>query len=215
LALRVREIFYSIQGESSFAGRPCAFVRLSGCNLRCTWCDTTYAYSGGERLDLSTVEDRIRAFGCGLVEVTGGEPLLQDETPLLVKRLLDGGYRVLVETNGTQDIRCLDSRCIRVVDVKCPSSGEEKNNLVSNIGYLENNDEVKFVLADRGDYEYARAILRGRKELADRLQPPLLSPVHGLLDPAELARWILADGLDVRMQIQLHKVLWGAEKRGV
>jgi len=215
LALRIREIFYSIQGESSFAGRPCVFVRLSGCNLRCTWCDTTYAYSGGEWLDLSAVEDRVRAFGCGLVEIIGGEPLLQDETPLLVKRLLDGGYRVLVETNGTQDIRRLDSRCIRIVDVKCPSSGEEKHNLMSNIEYLNSNDEVKFVLADRGDYEYARAILRGREELADRLQPPLLSPVHGLLDPAELAKGILADGLDVRMQIQLHKVLWGAEKRGV
>lgn len=215
MALLVNEIFLSIQGESSHAGRPCAFIRLTGCNLRCSYCDTAYAYDEGSRLEIDGIERQIRSFGCGLVEITGGEPLLQAETPELIRRLLDQNYTVLLETNGSLDIRGIDERCARIVDLKCPSSGESAKNRLENLALLTQNDEVKFVIGDLEDFAYAKSIILTHLSGRNHLKPPLLSPVLGRIDPEILARWILADHLDVRLQIQLHKVIWGAEKRGV
>ena len=163
VALKVNEIFYSIQGESSFAGRPCVFVRLTGCNLRCSYCDTRYAYYEGEELELSEISERISGHGCSLVEITGGEPLIQKETPALIHNLLEDGFLVLLETNGTQDISRIDERCVRIVDIKCPSSGEKEKNDPGLLTRLSGRDEIKFVLADREDYEYARGVLEDMK----------------------------------------------------
>jgi 7-carboxy-7-deazaguanine synthase len=213
--LRVNEIFFSIQGESSHAGRPCVFIRLTGCNLRCTYCDTRYAYEEGSSWELSDIEREIRPFRCRLVEVTGGEPLLQAETPELVRRLLEDGYTVLVETNGSRDIGVVDDRCTRIVDVKCPSSGQSDTNRLENLEIITPNDEVKFVIGERGDFDYATAIVSAHLSCRGGLKPPLFSPVFGRLNPETLARWILEDHLDVRLQIQLHKWIWGPEERGV
>jgi len=207
VALQVNEIFYSIQGESSHAGRPCVFVRLTGCNLRCAFCDTAYAYDEGSWVMIRDIEREIQAFDCHLVEVTGGEPLLQTETPELIRGLLDRGYTVLLETNGSRDIGVIDERCVRIVDVKCPSSGESGKNRLENLGILTPNDEVKFVIGDREDYEYAKSVIVRRLSRRDGLKPPLLSPVFGRIEPERLARWILEDHLDARLQIQLHKIL--------
>lgn len=207
MALKVNEIFYSIQGESSHAGRPCIFIRLTGCNLRCAYCDTAYAYDEGAWLTVHDIEREIRTFPCRLVEVTGGEPLLQAETPELIKGLLDQGYTVLLETNGSRDIGVIDGRCARIVDVKCPSSGESGENRLENIEILTPNDEVKFVIGSREDYEYARAIIAGRLSRCSGLKPPLVSPVFGRIEPERLACWILEDHLDARLQIQLHRIL--------
>ena len=215
MSLKVNEIFFSIQGESSHAGRPCAFIRLAGCNLRCSYCDTRYAYEEGSWREMNDIEQEIRPFGCSLVEVTGGEPLLQAETPELVRRLLDNGYTVLLETNGSLDIGAIDERCCRIVDMKCPSSGEADKNRIENLAILTPNDEVKFVIDDRGDFDYARTLIAERLSGRRDLKPPLFSTVFGRLAPERLARWILEEHLDVRLQIQLHKVIWGAEKRGV
>ena len=207
MALKVNEIFYSIQGESSHAGRPCIFVRLAGCNLRCSYCDTVYAYDKGAWLEIRDIENKIRAFDCRLVEITGGEPLLQSETPELIKGLLDRGYTVLLETNGSRDIGVIDARCVRIVDVKCPSSGESGNNLLENLEILTPNDEVKFVIGSQEDFEYAKALISSRLSRSNGLKPPLLSPVSGRLNAEILAGWILEGHLDVRLQIQLHKIL--------
>ncbi|MHB9097603.1 MAG: radical SAM protein [Syntrophales bacterium] len=215
MPLRVNEIFFSIQGESSHAGRPCAFIRLAGCNLRCSYCDTRYAYEEGSMLEISAIERQVSSFGSRLVEITGGEPLLQAETPELIRTLLDRRFTVLLETNGSLDIGIIDERCIRIVDVKCPSSGESGKNRLDNLALITPNDEVKFVIADRADYDYAKGIIAAHLSCRDGLKPPLLSPIFGRIDPESLARWILEDHLDVRLQIQLHKVIWGAEKRGV
>jgi len=215
LPLKVNEIFYSIQGESSYAGCPCVFVRLTGCNLRCSYCDTSYAYEEGIWMDCGEILGRVRPFDCRLVEVTGGEPLLQEETPLLIDRLLDRGHTVLMETNGSLDIRLVDQRCIRILDVKCPSSGEADKNNLDNLRYLGVHDEIKFVLGDRGDYDYARTILSSFSGRFPCTARPLFAPVYGRLAPAALAAWILEDHLDVRLQVQLHKIIWGHEKRGV
>lgn len=215
MALQVNEIFYSIQGESSHSGRPCAFIRMTGCNLRCSYCDTAYAYDEGDRLEISDIERKIGAFRCGLVEITGGEPLLQAETPELIRTLLDRRYTVLLETNGSLDIGVVDERCIRIVDVKCPSSGESGKNRLENLALLTPNDEVKFVIGDREDFAYAKSIISTHLAGRNGLKPPLLSPIFGRMNPEILAGWILEDHLDVRMQIQLHKWIWGAEKRGV
>lgn len=215
MSLKVNEIFFSIQGESSHAGRPCAFIRLAGCNLRCSYCDTRYAYEEGSWQEIDDIEREIRPFGCSLVEVTGGEPLLQAETPELVRRLLDNGYTVLLETNGSLHIGAVDERCCRIVDMKCPSSGEADKNRLENLAVLTPNDEVKFVIADRSDFDYAKTVISTRLSHHRDLKPPLISPAFGRLNPESLARWILEDHLDVRLQIQLHKVIWGAEKRGV
>jgi 7-carboxy-7-deazaguanine synthase len=211
--LKVTEIFHSIQGEASFAGRPCVFVRLTGCQMRCVWCDTAYAFHGGEWRTVDEVVEAVRAFGCPLVEVTGGEPLLQPAVHPLMSRLCDEGFEVLLETGGGLDIKSVDRRVRRIVDVKCPGSGEAANNRWENLDDLRAGDELKFVIADRADYEWARETITARA-LAGRF-PIHLAPVWGALEPAELAAWILADRLAVRLSLQLHKLLWGAEARGV
>jgi 7-carboxy-7-deazaguanine synthase len=211
--LTVCEIFLSIQGEGRSSGLPCAFVRLAGCNLRCSWCDTAYAWTGGEAMSIAQVLARLEPFRCRRVEVTGGEPLAQEATLELLQRLCDGGYQVLLETNGSLDIAPVDRRVVRIVDFKCPSSGQESKNLWANVAALTDSDEVKFVVADRTDYDYACAKLI-EHQLCGRCTGTF-SPVFGRLDPGELAGWILADGLDVRLGLQLHKILWPGRSRGV
>lgn len=214
MTLRVSEIFYSIQGESTDTGRPCAFVRLSGCNLRCAYCDTTYAWEDGAETEVGQILGQVADWGCRLVEITGGEPLLQPETPELIRRLLTGGYRVLVETNGSIDISGVDRRCTRIVDIKCPSSNEADRMDFGNLSRLAGPDQVKFVMADRADYEYAKRVIASRP-LAIPGSQVLVSPVADRLAPQELAGWILADRLDVRLQLQMHKILWPETERGV
>jgi len=211
--VRVKEIFASIQGESTFAGRPCVFVRTAGCNLRCSYCDTTYAYEGGEVVEVDEIVRRVASYGLDLVEVTGGEPLHQENVPLLVRLLLDSGYTVLVETNGTYDVTVVDSRAIRVVDVKCPGSGTAARVHWRSLELLTQSDQVKFVLADRSDYLWARQVVE-KRGLGGRVEI-LFSPVHGVLDPKELAAWILEDKLRVRLHLQIHKYIWGPEAGGV
>jgi 7-carboxy-7-deazaguanine synthase len=213
--LRVTEIFRSIQGESTHAGRPCAFVRLTGCPMRCVWCDSEYTFKGGERVSIDDVLARVRAFGCQLVEVTGGEPLAQREAFKLIERLCDEGYEVLIETGGYVSTAEVDERAKLILDVKCPDSGEEARNHWPNLERLRAGlDEVKFVIASRADWDYAREVI-GRYELEQRARAVLISPVWGALDLAEMADWISSSGLDVRMQLQMHKQIWGAEARGV
>lgn len=215
MPLKVNEIFFSIQGESSYAGRPCAFVRLTGCNLRCTYCDTQYAYEDGTRLEIPEIVRQVGAFNCRLVEITGGEPLLQEQTPELIRTLLDQAFTVMLETNGSLDIGAVDERCIRILDIKCPSSGESEKNHLENLDVLTPNDELKFVIGSRQDYEYANFILSTFLPDRSHLKPPMLSPVFGKIDTQTLAQWILQDHLDVRFQIQLHKLIWDPERRGV
>ena len=212
--LRVNEIFYSLQGESSFAGRPCVMVRLTGCQMRCRWCDTAYSFYEGSWWSLEDLEAEIAAYDCPLVELTGGEPLLQPGTPMLLERLCDRGYEVLVETGGGLDIGSLDPRVHRILDLKCPGSGEVERNRLENLDALRKGDEVKFVLADRADYEWARTMLRRLQDRAGVI-PIHFAPVHGELEGETLAAWILEDRLPVRLQLQLHKLLWGASTRGV
>jgi len=209
----VNEIFYSIQGEATEAGRPCMFVRLAGCDLRCRWCDTEHAFHDGTAMAIEEVVERVASRGCRLVEVTGGEPLLQPGAPTLVRRLLEGGHEVLVETGGHRDIAVLDPRARIVLDLKCPGSGESGGNRWENLELLREGDAVKLVLADRADYEWARGVIRDRPPA--RGISVFLSPVHGELSPQDLAAWILEDGLPVRLQLQIHKVIWGPDRRGV
>ena len=211
--LSVSEVFRSIQGEASRAGLPCAFVRLAGCNLRCTWCDTQYAWSGGREMTVEEVLAEVARLRCPRVEVTGGEPLIQPAAGELLRRLCAAGYETLLETNGSQDIGGLDPRVVRIVDFKCPSSGQTHANRWANVRHLAGRDEVKFVLADRADYEFAHAMMIEHGLRAKCAV--VLSPAHGLLDPADLAEWILADGLDVRLGLQLHKLIWPDRERGV
>jgi len=211
--LRVNEIFHSIQGESSHAGRPCVFVRLTGCNLRCVWCDTAYAFHEGRTFTVEDVLEQVRAYRCPLVEVTGGEPLLQADAIPLLRRLLDEGFEVLLETGGSLPIRDVPAGVKRIVDVKCPGSGEHERNLWDNLAHLRAGDELKFVLAGRADYEWAVREIRERL-LVERA-PILFSPVHGEVEGRDLARWVLDDRLPVRIQVPLHKVLWPAALRGV
>lgn len=223
--LLVNEIFYSIQGESTWAGQPCVFVRLTGCSLRCRYCDTTYAFFEGARRNLADILAEVVQHPCSLVEVTGGEPLLQPNVHRLMRKLADAGKTVLLETSGACDISTCDPRVIRILDIKTPDSGESEANLWSNLKYLKPQDEVKFVVCSRGDYEWARQILR-KEKLERRVKAVLMSPATAVaecdqepampgLPPRELARWILADNLPVRLQVQLHKLIWGAEARGV
>jgi 7-carboxy-7-deazaguanine synthase len=210
--MRVTEIFFSIQGESSHAGRPCVFVRLTGCNLRCTWCDSDYTFNGGETLSLDEVMTRVKSYGCPLVEITGGEPLAQPEAFELITRLCDDGFEVLIETSGSIDITPVDRRAVLIIDIKCPGSGEASKNRWSNLEQLKANDEIKFVIADRIDYEWAKQVIEERR--LDRWTI-LISPVWGRMDMRELAEWMLADHLPARFQTQLHKHIWGAAARGV
>ena len=211
--LRVSEIFASIQGETSYVGLPFAFVRLTGCNLRCRYCDTTYAYEGGEEIPLEEVVSRVTSIGIPRVTVTGGEPLLQEEAPALVAALLDRNHTVLVETNGTISLSRLDPRAVRIMDVKCPGSGEEGKTAWENFALLTPADEVKFVISSKEDYRFAREVIDtyGKK----RPFRALLSPTTGLLPPQELAGWMVADAVDARFQLQIHKLLWGPDRRGV
>jgi 7-carboxy-7-deazaguanine synthase len=212
--LTVNEIFHSIQGESTHAGEPCVFVRLTACDLRCSWCDTPYAFHEGQRMSVEEVVDRVSRFDCRMVEVTGGEPLLQHDVYPLMRRLLDAGKTVLLETGGHHSIAEVPPDVVRIVDVKCPGSGQSARNDWQNLERVTGRDQVKFVIKDRGDYEFARDIVR-REELAGRVAAVLFSPVHGVLDARDLAAWILEDGLPVRLQLQVHKFIWGAEARGV
>ena len=212
--LTVNEIFHSIQGESTHTGRPCVFVRLTGCDLRCVWCDTPYAFHEGRKLDVDEVVAAVEQYRCDLVEITGGEPLLQEDVYPLMDRLLAAGATVLLETGGHVSVARVPAAVVKVVDVKCPGSGECDRNAWDNLSRLTDRDQVKFVIADRVDYEFARDVVR-RHTLETRCGTVLFSAVHDLLPPARLAEWMLADRLPVRLQIQLHKHLWGAETRGV
>ena len=214
--LLVSEIFLSIQGESTRTGLPCTFVRLAGCNLRCAWCDTAYAQDAADGREMSTddVLDRAAELGCERVEVTGGEPLTQSACAELLRRLCDGGYETLLETNGSLDISAIDPRVIRIVDFKCPSSGHHDDNYWQNVEQLTQRDEAKFVIAARGDYEFARSAVT-KLGLVDRCAAVIFSPVSASLTLAELARWILDDALDVRLGLQLHRIIWPDRDRGV
>ena len=207
LSLRITEIFCSLQGESSLVGLPTVFVRLTGCPLRCGYCDTSYAFKGGETRALDTILEEVAAFGVEHVTVTGGEPLAQKDCSLLLVALCDAGYRVSLETSGALDIADVDKRVKRVMDIKTPSSGEVERNLWSNLELLTTADEVKFVIGDRDDYDWSKAILR-EHALVSRCSV-LFSPVYEALEARMLADWIIADRLPVRFQIQLHKLLWG------
>ncbi len=219
--LRITEIFHSIQGESTWAGVPCTFVRLTGCPLRCVWCDTSYAFHGGERMTLDEIVERVRGFGCPVVELTGGEPLAHRNAFALADRLLEEGFTVLVETSGSEDISPLDPRVHVIMDLKCPGSGESARNRWENLDHLDGNDEVKFVIAHREDWEWAERTIRERgldaRVRDGSLKALLVSPVWGGDGPdlEAFASWILAAGLPVRMQTQLHKHIWGAERKGV
>jgi 7-carboxy-7-deazaguanine synthase len=205
--LRVTEIFFSLQGETSRVGLPTVFVRLTGCPLRCGYCDTAYAFHGGESLALDTILERVAAYGARHVTLTGGEPLAQKHAPALLRQLADRGYSVSLETSGALDVSGVDERISKILDLKTPGSGECARNLWSNLAHLTPHDEIKFVLCDEQDYIWAREQLQAH-HLAD-LCPVLFSPVHGQLAPRRLAEWILRDSLRVRLQVQLHKLLWG------
>jgi len=211
--LRITEIFHSIQGESTQVGRPCSFVRLTGCNLRCVWCDTAYAFEGGEEMDPGEIVRRVLSHGTQLVLVTGGEPLAQEAVHSLMRELLDQGREVMIETGGSLDLSRVDPRVRIVMDLKCPGSGMEARNRWKNLEVLKPTDEIKFVLNDRRDYEWAREVIRER--WLERRGPLLFSPVFGALDPRVLAEWILEDRLDVRLQLQIHKLIWPPGMRGV
>ena len=212
--LVVHEIYASVQGESSFVGLPCAFVRLTGCNLRCTWCDTTQAFKGGTRMRRDEVLARALDLGTPLVELTGGEPLLQPGAVPLLAELCDAGRTVLLETSGEADVSRVDRRVHKIMDLKAPASGESHRNRWSNLEHLHAGDEIKLVLADRADYEWARAVIAERR-LGETGAALLVSPVWGSLAPRDLVAWVLEDRLPVRVQVQLHKVIWGAEAQSV
>ena len=227
--MQITEIYKSIQGESTYAGLPCVFVRLTGCNLRCTWCDSEYTFMGGHRRSLEEVVAEVEQLSpdVGLVEITGGEPLLQErEVVALMQRLLDGGYTVLLETSGERPLERVPHRVIKIVDVKCPNSGEPDTFHMENLDVLNSQDEVKFVLSDRSDYEFARDFV-ARHNLDQRVKAVLFSPAFSkeasgtrdasdcLLDPRELAEWILADGVTARLGLQIHKFIWNPTMKGV
>jgi len=212
--LTINEIFYSVQGESSYAGRPCVFVRLTACDLRCSWCDTPYAFHEGAKRSLENILEEVEAFACPLVEVTGGEPLLQEDVYPLMERLLEDGRTVLLETGGHRSTARVPERVVTILDVKCPGSGESGKNDWSNLDRLRPHDEVKFVVKDRADYEYARDVIT-RHDLATRAAAVHVSPVHGVMNVRTLSEWVLADKLPVRVQLQLHKYIWDPATRGV
>jgi 7-carboxy-7-deazaguanine synthase len=212
--LTIHEIFYSIQGESTRAGRPCVFVRLTACDLRCSWCDTPYAFHEGRKRSIDEVVADVEAYDCPLVEITGGEPLLQDDVYPLMERLLAAGRTVMLETGGHRPTTKVPRAVIKIVDVKCPASGEADRNEWGNLEALAPHDEVKFVIQDRADYDFALDVVR-RYDLASRAAAVLFSPVHGVLDPRTLSEWMLADRVAARLQVQLHKYIWPPDTRGV
>ena len=210
----VTEIFKSIQGESTFAGLPCVFVRLTGCNLRCHWCDTAYAFHGGQKMSVEEVLVRVRKLGGKLVEITGGEPLLQKEVYALTEQLLAKSYQVLIETSGERFVGDLPAAAVKIVDVKCPGSGESGKFCLDNLAVLDHKDQVKFVILDEADYLYAREFL-ARHDLRGKVDEVIFSPVFGPMSPRTLTEWILRDNLDVRLGLQLHKFIWEPDARGV
>ncbi len=214
MTLQVNELFHSIQGESLWTGLPCSFVRLTGCNLRCRYCDTTYAYDSGKPMRIRQIIQALDGFRCRRVTITGGEPLMQHRTPELIRRLLAQDYRVSLETNGSQDIQHVDKGCMIVMDLKCPSSGMRRHNRMENLRCLKPSDQLKFVIADREDYLFAREIvkLEGDHLPSDNI---LFSPAFGTMPPHRMAAWILDDDIEVRLQIQLHRILWPDRDRGV
>jgi len=212
--LTINEVFYSVQGESSYAGQPCVFVRLTACDLRCSWCDTPYAFHEGRKRPLEDVLAEVDAFGCDLVEVTGGEPLLQEEVYPLMEALVARGNRVLLETGGHRSIERVPAGVVAVMDVKCPGSSEAQRMDWANLDRLRPHDEVKFVIKDREDYDFAREVLV-RYDLASRVKAIHFSPVHGVMDLRQLSEWVLADRLPARVQVQLHKLIWDPATRGV
>jgi 7-carboxy-7-deazaguanine synthase len=212
--LTVFEIYRSIQGESTHVGRPCVFVRLAACNLRCSWCDTPYAFTGGKKMSVDEVVAQVAALDCRLVELTGGEPLLQPEATTLMQRLVDDGYEVLLETGGHMPIDEVPDEVAVILDVKCPASGEADAMHWPNLDQLSSRDEVKFVIQDRADFDYAREVVT-RHTLADRVAAVLFSPVFGILAPAQLAEWILDARVPARLQLQTHKYIWDPATRGV
>ena len=212
--LTINEIFYSIQGESTYAGRPCVFVRLTACDLRCSWCDTPYSFYEGGKRSLDDILAEVNGYQCPLVEVTGGEPLLQEEVYPLMQRLLADDHTVLLETGGHRSTARVPEQVVIILDVKCPGSGESHRNDWTNLERVRAHDEVKFVIKDRVDYEYARDVVQ-RHNLAARVAAVLFSPVHGVLEPKQLSQWVLADRLPVRVQLQVHKYIWDANTRGV
>jgi 7-carboxy-7-deazaguanine synthase len=212
MELKVNQIFSSIQGESTYAGRPCTFVRLTGCNLRCAWCDTQYAYDEGEVMAVEAVVARVRELGWELVEITGGEPLIQEAIHPLLSTLVDEDFLVLLETNGSIDLSMVPDEVTKIMDIKCPSSGMSGKSLLKNLDFLGNRDEVKFVMLDRADYEWARHLVRTEKRL-EHVRAVHFTPVFARLEAASLAGWILEDRLAVRLGFQLHKIIWGADTR--
>jgi 7-carboxy-7-deazaguanine synthase len=210
----INEIFYSVQGESSYAGRPCVFVRLTACDLRCSWCDTPYAFHEGRKRAIADVVAEVERYDCSLVEVTGGEPLLQEDVYPLMDGLVARGKTVLLETGGHRSTARVPDPVVTILDIKCPASGESERMDWENLNRLRPRDEVKFVIKDRADYEYARDAI-ARHDLAGRAAAIHLSPVHGVLNPKTLSEWVLADSLPVRVQLQLHKYIWPADMRGV
>jgi 7-carboxy-7-deazaguanine synthase len=212
--IRIHEIYESIQGESTFAGLPCTFVRLSRCNLRCRWCDTPQAFEGGTQLPRAEVLEKALSFGTPLVELTGGEPLLQPGAIPLLQELCDSGRTVLLETSGERDISGVDPRVHRIMDLKAPGSDESHRNRWENIEHLSQRDEVKVVLSDRADYDWAKAVIQ-EHDLASRVNAVLLSCVWGELNPKDLVQWVLEDRLPVRVQMQMHKLIWDADTQGV
>jgi 7-carboxy-7-deazaguanine synthase len=212
--LTINEIYYSIQGESSWAGSPCVFVRLTFCNLRCNYCDTEHAFYEGNKQTIGEILETILPYHCPLVEITGGEPLLQKNVLPLMSTLCESGYTVLLETSGAHDISKVDPRVHRIMDIKTPGSGEADKNFWPNIDHLNGGDEVKFVMGSREDYEWSREIVQ-RHQLSSRCQAVLFSPIFGRIDPHEIVEWILADKLNVRFQLQMHKFIWKPTQRGV
>ena len=211
--LKINEIYASIQGESSHTGLPCVFIRLTGCNLRCSWCDTAYAFYDGKNLTVEETLQKVETFGLPLVEITGGEPLLQEDVYPLMEALLKKGYRVMLETSGALPIDKVPEKVIKILDIKCPGSGEEKKNHLENLKFLSPHDEVKFVLLDRADYEWSRDMLRKYDMVLSK--QVLFSPVYDKLNLKDLSQWILKDRLAVRLQTQLHKVIWSKDAIGV
>ena len=212
--LTINEIFHSIQGESRRAGEPCVFVRLTACDLRCSWCDTAYAFYEGSKREVNDVVAEVEKYGCPLVEITGGEPLLQEDVYPLMDRLLASRHTVMIETGGHRSIARVPSAVLKIVDVKCPGSGEAHRNHWENLDLVRSHDEVKFVLKDRADYDFAKDVV-AEHALLGKVGAVHFSPVHGVLDARVLSEWVLADRLAVRVQLQLHKFIWSPETRGV